>query len=29
MELTGASKEYLAETREKLTQYYIDCGLDE
>lgn len=28
-ELATASKEYLAETRDKLTQYYIDCGMDE
>lgn len=28
-QLATASKEYLAETRDKLTQYYIDCGLDE
>jgi TP901 family phage tail tape measure protein len=28
-QLANASKEYLAETRDKLTQYYIDCGLDE
>ena len=27
--LATASKEYLAETRDKLTQYYIDCGMDE
>ena len=29
MKLEGASAEYLAETREKLTQYYIDNGLDQ
>lgn len=28
-QLENASAEYLAETRDALTQYYIDCGLDE
>lgn len=28
-QLANASKEYLAETRDKLTQYYIDQGMDE
>jgi TP901 family phage tail tape measure protein len=28
-ELSKASAEYLADTRDKLTQYYVDCGLDE
>lgn len=29
MELEGATKEYLAETRGALVQHYIECGMDE